>query len=437
MSYFGTDGVRGKAGVFPLIPETLTQLGRAIGKKSKGPVVIGRDTRESGEWFLHALSAGIMSEGSDVWDLGICPTPTVARITAKNNKGLGLVISASHNLAADNGIKVLQSNGRKATKAMENYFEKSLVNNSVAQSVKHASHFLNRHDLVDGYLEDVLKLFKKLDLRGLHIAVDTAHGAATDLAPQVLLECGATIVQVGGSPNGKNINYRCGSMHMSALKNKIKQHNCDIGFAFDGDADRCLGITSEGVVLDGDSLLAILSHKYTKKKKTLVGTVMTNQGLEDFLNTKKIKLHRTSVGDKYVVEKMRRIGSALGGENSGHIIVAKHGFVGDGILTMLAVLDVLSVYNFDTEKALGDYCKYPQVLINILVKKKKPFESNPAIKKAIMKTEDQLKGQGRLLLRYSGTENLARVMVEAKSQHLARTSASELATIIKKHLGKK
>jgi phosphoglucosamine mutase len=432
MKYFGTDGVRGEAGTFPLLPETITALGRRVGLQSKGPVLIGRDTRESGQWILSALTAGIMAEGKDVWDLGVCPTPVVARMTARFKKGLGLVISASHNPSRDNGIKVFQANGLKATAVLEKQLEKAFDHKAVLKDSSGAGSYTHRKDLVEEDLQSLVKNFKNLDLSGLFVAVDTAHGAASNLLPQLLLELGASLLQLGGSPNGKNINKNCGSMHLKLLAREVKKHGCHIGFAFDGDADRCLAVDAEGRALDGDALLAILA-----KKGALVGTVMTNQGLEDHLKKKNIKLYRTDVGDKYVVEKMRQSGAVLGGENSGHLILSKYGYFGDGMLTMLAVLKALSKVDFDIQKALGGYAQYPQVLINIPVSKKLPFESKKEIKKAVKLCESQIKGQGRLLLRYSGTENLARVMVEAKSEKLARTSAGDLATIIKKSLGKR
>lgn len=454
MKHFGTDGVRGRAGVFPLDQQGVRALGVAMGRASKGPVVVGRDTRESGAWIFEALREGIEATGRRVMDLGICPTPFVARITSRLGKGLGAVVSASHNPWADNGIKVLAPDGSKASEKLEATLEKAFDlrapslgvlsphTPTVLPPVRAAGVPQRRHpsclEVVTEDLKRIQKSFKSLKLRGLTVALDCAHGAAFELGPLALKGLGARVRAVGVKPDGKNINRHCGSLHLQLLKRTVKAGKCRLGFAFDGDADRCLVLDSKGALHDGDEILALLAVRASSKgergARIAVGTVMSNQGLEDWLDARGIRLLRTSVGDKYMVEALRHHKAPVGAEASGHVAVRRFGYVGDGIVTMLCVLEALQPFGFDFSRALPGFKRYPQVLINIKVKEKKDFQSIPRVAAATREADANLKGHGRLLLRYSGTENLARVMVEAESPKLMRTEANRVAEAVTKEL---
>ncbi len=438
MSLFGTDGVRGRAGAWPFTPEAMLRLGSGLGQTSRGPVVIGRDTRASGSWIRDALSAGILATGRDVIDLGVTPTPVVARVTARAAKGLGVVISASHNPAQDNGLKILRPNGTKATPALEAKLEAALdVEELLAGEIGGVRH--DGAELIEMDRELLLKTFPKLDLAGLRIAIDTAHGAATTLAPELLTPLGADVIQIGGSPDGRNINKNCGSLHLKGLQKAVLQSRADIGFAFDGDADRCLAVAPDGRLLDGDALLAILARDAKSRRRpgadVLIGTVMTNGALEAWLKQRKIRLIRTPVGDKYVVAKMKTRKAAVGGENSGHLVMTRHGLVGDGCQSMLAVLDAMARHNFDVDTVLDGYQEWPQVLINVAVSSKPDLMSVPRIRDAARAMEADLAGEARLLLRYSGTESLCRVMVEGRDPKRVSTAARSLATILEEEIG--
>ncbi|MGE4158820.1 MAG: phosphoglucosamine mutase [Planctomycetota bacterium] len=464
MKHFGTDGVRGRAGTFPLDPHGVRVLGRAMGKASKGPVVVGRDTRESGAWIFSALREGVEASGRRVIDLGICPTPFVARITARLGKGLGAVVSASHNPWVDNGIKVLAPDGRKASEALEQTLECALSmdghedvetrggggrspwRSGASSQARHGQPPTGPRGMrpscaksVTDDLKRILKSFKSLKLKGLPVALDCAHGAASELGPMALKSLGARMRAVGVKPDGRNINRNCGSLHLSLLKRTVRAGRCRLGFAFDGDADRCLVLDAKGVLHDGDEILALLAARARTKgergSRIAVGTVMSNQGLEDWLASRGIKLLRTSVGDKYVVEALHRYKAPVGAEASGHVAIRRFGYVGDGIVTMLAVLEALQPHGFDFAKALPGFRRYPQVLINIKVKEKRDFKSVPGVASAAQEAEVNLRGKGRLLLRYSGTENLARVMVEASTPRLMRSEASRVAEAVKLALG--
>jgi phosphoglucosamine mutase len=432
---FGTDGLRGLAGQWPLSPVALLQMGFELGRRAKGPVFLGRDTRQSAFWIGDALAAGIQAAGSDIWDMGVCPTPFVARALLRERRGLGVMISASHNPSRDNGIKIFDKNGSKTSRSLEILLEKSLRKKGELSPAASCGKSLERRDLIEEQCEDFDRMFPDLDLSSLNIGIDTAHGALWEIAPRILMAKGARVVQIGADPDGDNINAACGSLFPKALGKVVRRQKLDIGFTFDGDADRCLLLDASGALRDGDAILALFSDtvfpSFTRRfKPYLVGTLMSNGALEPYLKQRGLRLSRSDVGDKYVAARMKRLKAAWGGENSGHIISATHDYIGDACLTMLMILQTLALKKQDLEEALKDYRPWHQELINIEVGKKRPFEKIPKVDRARREVEESLKGRGRLLLRYSGTENLARVMVESASKKLACQAAEHLAGVI-------
>lgn len=444
---FGTDGIRGIANK-DLTPELAFKVGRSgayiLSNGNKGRIVIGKDTRKSGDMLEAALIAGICSMGLDVISLGVVPTPAVAYLTRKYDALAGVVISASHNPVEYNGIKFFNSSGYKLMDAVENEIEK-LVLDSEEISLRPTKEDIGQTIIEDeGYKHyiDHLKSTIKGDLSGVKIAVDCGNGALYKIAPKLLKELNGEIIVINDKPNGCNINVECGSTNPSMIQSLVRETKADIGLSFDGDGDRLIAVDEQGGIIDGDHILAICGTYLRKSGKlrnnTVVGTVMTNMGLDIYLKSKGIDIVKTAVGDRYVLEEMLANDYVLGGEQSGHIIFLEHNTTGDGLLTGLQMIQVKK----ETGKKLSELnnlmTKFPQVLINAKVKNelKNYYLEDKEIKLRIEKIENMFHGEGRVVIRPSGTEPLVRVMIEGKKREKIEHIAKELAEFIEERIGK-
>lgn len=442
MKLFGTDGIRGKAGVAPLEPATVARVGEALVRSlmdgaSPHRFVIGRDTRESGEWIERELARGLTSGGATVVSAGVVPTPAIAYLARTEGFDAGLVISASHNPYEDNGIKVFGGSGVKLTGKLEASVE-SLVADPSWQ-VGSAPGVIDRRDLSGHYLEHLAQILDDAGpLAGSPIVVDCANGATAAMAPALLSSLGFEVRPIGVSPDGRNINLDCGSTHLEGLAREVVSTGARLGIAFDGDGDRALFVDAAGTIVDGDAVL-LMAALHLKREGRLPGdavvaTVMSNIGLELALRDRGISLIRTSVGDKYVMEEMVNRGCALGGEQSGHIIFADHLFTGDGLATALNVLRIMAKSGRELADLAGELVTYPQVLVNVRVRQRSDYTQVPAIAATIARVEQGLAGHGRLLIRYSGTEPLLRIMLEGKDHAEIRGWADEIAAVVKEQL---
>jgi phosphoglucosamine mutase len=443
---FGTDGVRGKAGVYPLDHETVARLGAALVRAMRPSTgarslrfIIGRDTRESGDWIERELARGVHAEGAAITTAGVIPTPATAYITRALGFDAGLVISASHNPFEDNGIKVFSGRGEKFTDALEQHVE-SIIADTSWQVPGGGLPPVDRTDVIDAYVAHTRQAFPDPGRLGrFKLAIDAANGATTTVAPRLFRELGFDVTVIGDEPDGRNINLDCGSTHPERLVALVRAGGHRMGVAFDGDGDRAIFVDHEGRVVDGDAVMLMCARHMKAQGRlnhdALVATVMSNIGLEIALRDSGIDLVRCPVGDKYVMEEMIRRGISMGGEQSGHIIFSDHLFTGDGIATALNVLRTMA----DTGRELADLASelvsYPQVLVNVRVRERTALASVPAIAAAMQRIEDRLAGQGRLLVRYSGTEPLLRVMIEGKDQQEIQGWAREIADTVKQHLG--
>ena len=437
---FGTDGVRGVANVYPMTAEVALQLGRALAYVIKyGPgrhrIVVGKDTRLSGYLLEYAITAGICSMGVDVLLLGPLPTPGIAFITSSMRADAGVVISASHNPYQDNGIKFFSGDGFKLPDEIEAHIENMMTDQEMEEARPTATDIGQAFRIEDArgrYISYLKSTFPKdLELDGLKIVLDCAHGATYRVAPEVLGELGAELIPIGVRPNGKNINRMCGATYPQPMISLVKRHRADLGIAFDGDGDRCIMVDHTGRVVDGDHILGICALDMLRRerlpKKTVVGTVMTNLGLEVALRGVGLKLVRAPVGDRYVLEEMKRGGFILGGEQSGHLVFLNHSTTGDGILTALRLLAVMVRENKPLAELARFMEDYPQVLVNLMVKEKKDLKSLPQARQAMREAEQRLGPQGRLLVRYSGTEPKLRIMAEGENQQKIEQVVQELA----------
>jgi phosphoglucosamine mutase len=437
---FGTDGVRGLANV-ELTPELALAIGASAVRVldvSRPTVLIGRDTRPSGEFLDAAVTAGLASAGADVVQLGIVPTPAVAYAVAASGADLGIVLSASHNQMPDNGIKIFASGGFKLPDAVEDRIE-AFVKDPVAPDERRVGADVGRvrHDppgpagLVEGYVRHLLGVLKNT-LTGLRIVVDCAQGAASSLAPRVLREAGAEVIAIGADGDGLHINDGFGATATAALQQAVVQHGADAGIAHDGDADRCLAVDAEGNLVDGDQILAIsalaLRERQALPADTVVATVMSNLGFKIAMRELGINVRETAVGDRYVLEAMRAEGYALGGEQSGHIVYAEHATTGDGLLTALLLLERLAATGRPLADLAGIMTRLPQVLIN--VPQARTAVTDPTVLALVEEVGAELGDSGRVLLRPSGTEPLVRVMVEAATAEQARASAERIAQVV-------
>jgi len=444
---FGTDGIRGRAGSFPLDRETVRIMGSSLARQYYGKhdrnerFITGRDTRESGEWIEKAFHDGARAEGAECDSAGVITTPGVAFLTGKHDFDAGIVISASHNSFEDNGVKIFSPSGRKIDEATEKMIERDIAERRPAEGSYYGVETDSSKAEVfqNDYLEYLEGEFKDLKLNGSKMVLDCANGAASHLAPRLFKALGADVTVLNDKPDGRNINKDCGSLHLEHLQARVALENADFGAAFDGDADRALFVDETGNIVDGDAVLWIMAQYFQDagklKNSTVVATVMSNIGLEIALATKKLKLHRAAVGDKYVLEELLKTNSEIGGEQSGHVIFPEKSLVGDGMMTTLFLLEAIRAKGAAFSEMTRGFLRYPQILLNVKVLEKKPFEDFEEIIDASRQIEEELDGTGRLLLRYSGTENLARVMIEGRDQVVIEAQANHIADVIRAKLG--
>ncbi len=441
---FGTDGIRGRAGEPPLDDATIRAVGQALTmvlteRLGRPPrIVVGRDTRESGRQVESALAFGVRAAGGTLDASGVITTPGVAAITRLEGYDAGVVVSASHNPFQDNGIKVFAPNGAKLDEDAESAVERLVPGllgpvgtiEPIDETPSHTEQYYE-------YLRD--DVARGLDLAGLSLAVDCANGAAYTLAPRLFRELGATVHAIGVEPDGRNINRNCGSLHLEGLAAHVAATGADLGVAFDGDADRALFVDDKGNPVDGDRIMHVLALDLAARGELeanlVVATVMSNMGLEVSLREHGISLVRTPVGDKYVLEELRRTGASLGGEQSGHVIFPRISLAGDGIITSVELLFALRRADATLSTLAGRMPRFPQVLVNVRVREKRPFDELPELAAASADVARELEGNGRLLLRYSGTENLARVMIEGPDAGTIGVQADRLVQVIRGWIG--
>ena len=445
---FGTDGVRGVANLDPMTSEMAMQLGRAAAhlfmrRSGRHQIVIGKDTRISGYMLESALTSGVCSMGVDVLLVGPMPTPAIAFLTRSLRADAGVMISASHNPYQDNGIKFFSNDGFKLPDEMELRIEGLIVSNEIAHLRPTADAIGKAYRIDDAegrYIEFVKRsLPRELDFQGIKVVVDCANGAAYKVAPTVLRELGAKVEVIGNMPDGMNINAGCGAVHPELLQKAVREQGAHLGVALDGDADRAIFVCEQGRIIDGDHIMAMLAldlHRQGKlSKQTVVGTVMSNFGLELAMMKAGIVLVRTAVGDRYVLERMSAEGYNFGGEQSGHFIFLDHNTTGDGLISALQVLSLMKRTGQPMSELAKSMTAVPQVLLNVKVTQKPTLDTIPELQRAIDESEQRLNGSGRVLVRYSGTEPLLRVMVEGERDDQIREVANHLVDVIKVHLG--
>jgi phosphoglucosamine mutase len=440
---FGTDGVRGTAGQYPLDPETIGRLGAALvrvlpHRSEPARLLVGRDTRESGAWIEAALAHGVTSQGGRVTSAGVVPTPAVAYLTRTGVYDLGVVISASHNPFEDNGIKVFSGKGEKFTERVEREVEAIVADLSWIVPAG-APAPLVPETLVGSYLDHLATVFPEAAVvNGFKLAVDCANGATTPVARALFERLGFETIVIADHPDGRNINLQCGSTHPEEVARTVVARGCRAGVAFDGDGDRAIFADERGRIVNGDAVLLMCARQLKRegrlKGDAVVATVMSNIGLELALRDLGIDLVRCAVGDKYVMEEMMSRGLSLGGEQSGHIIFSDYLFTGDGLCTALNVLRTVALSGQSLSELASDLVSYPQVLLNVRVREKADLASIAPIADVISHVEARLAGQGRLLVRYSGTEPLLRVMLEGKDEDDIRRWAQEIVDVVKEQL---
>lgn len=444
---FGTDGIRGVANEYPMTPEMALKFGRAVGHhfgdSGRTAILIGRDTRISGQMIESAIAAGCCAMGVDVILAGVIPTPGIAFLTKALGAVAGIVVSASHNPYFDNGIKVFDADGFKLSDGMEEALEKSILGGDLAPATKSIREtgkidiLYNDDDRYKKFLKRCLP--KRCRFENFKIALDCANGATYSLAPKLFSDLGADVYAFYTKPDGKNINDDCGSQHPQNLAKKVKVKGVNIGLAFDGDGDRLIAVDEKGEVLTGDQILSICARylkKYGRLKgNTVVSTVMSNMGLGKALQEMGVENVITGVGDRLVMEEMRKRGAVLGGEESGHTVFLEHQNTGDGLLTALKILEIMSIEKKPLSELKKVMTVFPQVLINVDVKSKPPLESLPDVGRAIRQVEKDLAGKGRVLVRYSGTQPQCRVMVESLNTEDTRFFCGKIAKVIKEIIG--
>lgn len=444
---FGTDGIRGQVNIFPMLPEIALRLGLAVGQMFRdGPkrhrVLIGKDTRLSGYVFETALTSGFCAAGMDVYLVGPMPTPAISFLTRNMRADVGVVISASHNPFMDNGIKLFDSQGFKLADEIEDQISEMVLAPDAdwrypqPEDVGKATRIKDSLGRYLVFLKNTIPPAMTLD--GVKVVLDCANGATYKVAPLLFEELGAKVEEIGTEPDGLNINRKCGSLYPELMAHRVLETGADIGLALDGDGDRLIVTDERGKVLDGDQIMAICAQDLLDNEvlpgKTLVATVMSNMSLEVFMRERGGRLLRTPVGDRYVVEAMRREGAVLGGEQSGHLIFLNYCTTGDGILAALQLLKIMREKGKPLSELATLLTPFPQVLVNVHVERKIPFEQSEAVVKAVRLAEDKLGPRGRVLLRYSGTESVARVMVEGEFTEIVRELADELAEVLRTHL---
>ena len=447
---FGTDGIRGVANKFPMTPEIALRLGKSLAytiinnyQRTNPKIILGKDTRLSGYVFEQAISSGLTSMGADVYLAGPLPTPAIAFLTKNMRADAGIVISASHNPYTDNGIKIFDRHGFKLPDNKELMIEDLILNEEddmLSGSDINIGKAKRIDDSTGRYVVFVTKTFpENLTLDGIKIVLDCANGAAYKAAPLILSKLGADTINIGVNPDGKNINTNCGSLNPELLIKNVLNNKADIGIALDGDADRVIFCDNKGTVVDGDKILAICTQEMLDrgqlKKKEIVSTIMSNTGLELYLKERGVKLHRVNVGDRYVVESMRQKGINLGGEKSGHIVFLDHTTTGDGLLASLQVLAIMKRMEKSLAELVKDIELFPQVLKNVEITDKKPLENIPGLSEMINNFENTLGKRGRINIRYSGTEPLARVMVEGEDITKIDTIATDITAFLQQKIG--
>jgi len=440
---FGTDGIRGCALKYPLDNKTVRKIGLAagvvLGSYKNSKFIIGADTRKSCPEIASVLSKALCAYGAQVWNVGVVPTPAVAFLVKKNKANAGVVISASHNLYKDNGIKFFGPDGKKLSDEKEAQIEQLIFNNTMPINKKLQGKVVNKKNISAQYVEFILKTAgKKVKPAGKLIVLDCANGAASKIAPIIFRKLGFKVVAINVTPNGMNINKNCGALHPQNLAKEVLKRNAYCGFAFDGDSDRVIAVDEKGIVRDGDYIIAILAKSLKQigelTNNTVVATVMANLGFLKAMRKADIKVISAKVGDRYVREAMDSSGAMLGGEQSGHFILSKYLPTGDGILSALQVLVALSISSKTFSKLCSIVEKYPQILLNVAVANRVSLEKLANTSLAIKSTNEQLKGDGRLLVRYSGTENLLRVMIEGKEKEAINKLAKNIAQIAQKEI---
>ncbi|KZX71121.1 phosphoglucosamine mutase [Alcanivorax sp. HI0033] len=437
--YFGTDGVRGTVGEFPITPDFVLKLGWAAGKvlaaRGGSKILIGKDTRISGYMFESALEAGISAAGVDVRLLGPLPTPGIAYLTRTLSAQAGIVISASHNAYTDNGIKFFGADGRKLSDDIELEIERLLDEEMSVVATDQLGKVRRIDDARGRYIEFCKSTVPGLNLNGMKIVVDTANGAAYHIAPDVFEELGAEVVALANTPDGFNINRDCGSTHPEKLQQRVIEEKADLGVALDGDADRLIMVDHSGNLVDGDQLLFVVARDRKESGAELpgvVGTLMSNFGLELALQALDIEFVRAKVGDRYVMEQLDQRGWLIGGESSGHLVCLDRTSTGDGTVSALQVLAALSRRDQSLAEAVGDVALLPQTMINVRGPNRDGFMDKPEVKTAMAEAEKALAGNGRILLRPSGTEPLVRVMIEGKDPDQVAALCRELADVVEK-----
>ncbi len=446
---FGTDGIRAVAGEFPLDAPTIAATGRALGQQmcrhtAQPRALLGTDTRESSPWISATLAQGLTSSGVSIDYAGVITTPGVAHLTHSLGYQAGIVISASHNPWRDNGIKIFGHDGYKLADAVELEIETGIFS-SLAEAFADGtttpppSRLTPNPQDAHQYVAWLRSQVPGLNLTGWKIVLDCANGAASHIAPALFHTLGADIISTHASPNGRNINEKCGALHPEVVAQETATHQAALGITFDGDADRSLFADARGNIVNGDGILLLLArHLHSQGKltaDTVVATTMSNMGLEAALSRSGIKMLRAPVGDKYVLEEMRRSGAILGGEQSGHIIFLDRATTGDGLLTALVVAEILSAAGRPLHDLIGDLVVYPQVIQNVRVNDKPPLDSIPTVAQAIRSAESALSGRGRVVVRYSGTEKLARVMIEAEDEAAMRDHTAKIIAAIQAAIG--
>ena len=452
---FGTDGVRGTANIEPVTAETALKLGRAAGHvfknletmsrgRGKHKIVLGKDTRLSGYMLENAISSGILSMGVDVLFIGPLPTPGVAYVTRSLRADAGIVITASHNPYDDNGIKFFRADGYKLDDQIEARIE-GLVFSGEIESIRPTAGEIGKavriDDALGRYIEYAKASFPRgLTLEGMRVVADCAHGAAYKSTPCVLSELGAEVIVYGNHPDGTNINKNCGSMHPEEMCRKVREHGAHLGIAHDGDADRVLLCDETGTLIDGDDIMAIAARDLLASgslpHKTVVATVMSNAGLDVFVTENGGKLLRTDVGDKNVIDEMLRNGYTLGGEQSGHMIFREYGTTGDGLVCALQILKIMKAADQPLSKLARCWTRYPQLTVNVRVREKKPFEELDGVLKLVAEAKSEVEaGGGRVLLRYSGTEPKARLLIEGRDAKVLERHSQKICEAIKRQVG--
>jgi phosphoglucosamine mutase len=442
---FGTDGIRGVAGAYPLDRRTVHAVGRALGHHlPAGPrrVVIGQDTRESSSWLADTLSSGLRDTGTEAESAGVITTPGIAYLTHTHSFSAGVVVSASHNPWQDNGIKVFGPDGYKLPDRTELEIEDEIfaqlnVPEPVEAKAPIPSSLPGNPRLCQDYIEWMAGLLSHT-LR-VKVVVDCANGAASNLAPEIFRRCGIQAQFIHHQPDGRNINEHCGALHPEVVARETHKRGADVGVCFDGDADRVLFADHNGDVVNGDAVLFMLAGELHRQGRLpydmVVATTMSNMGLETALRSHGICMRRAQVGDKYVLEEMKKTGAILGGEQSGHIILSEVSTTGDGLLTALKVLEIISCSGNRLAEMVADLKVFPQIIRNVRVREKRPLDQIPAVKAAIDAAQDDLNASGRVVVRYSGTETLARVMIEAESKEKIERHAQAIASAIEEALG--